>query len=90
MASLARAVRLAPLGQGRQLDAEEGVGVLDRLRHRAGHTVFEHGSARCPVQAAHGTHEDGQRSLVVTASVRLERRPGLLEEGFAARHREQR
>ncbi len=41
-----------PLGDGGQLDAEEGVGVLDRLRHRSRDPLLEQGPARCPVQAA--------------------------------------
>ena len=79
-----------PLGEGGELDAEEGVGVLDRLRPRARKTLFEYGSARCPVEAADDAHEDGQRALVVAVSVCLERRSGLLEERFAAGQREQR
>ena len=37
-----------PLGEGGQLDAEEGVGVLDRLRDRARDALVEQGSARLP------------------------------------------
>ena len=78
-----------PFGQGGQFDAEHGVGVLDRLCHRTGKSLFEQGSAGGPVQAAADAEEDGPRCLVVAACVCLERGPGLLEDGFAAGHREQ-
>ena len=77
-----------PLGEGGQLDAEEGVGVLDRLRDHAGNPLLEQGSAGCPVEAAHGAHEHGERARVVAARVGLEHRAGLLEEGLAAGQRE--
>ena len=37
-----------PLGEGGQLDAEEGVGILDRLRDHAGDPLLEQRSARRP------------------------------------------
>ena len=56
-----------PLGEGGQLDAEEGVGVLDRLRDHAGDPLLEQRSALVPVEAARGgsrtsrTHPRGRR-----------------------------
>ena len=79
-----------PLGQGGQLDAEEGVGIADCVRDRAGRPLLEQRLACWPVEAAHGAHEHGQRPHVVAAFVCLERRPGLFEECPAAGHREQR
>ena len=80
-----------PLGEGGQLDAEERVGVLDRLRDRARQPLVEQRLGRsAQSSAAHDAHEDGEGAFVVAAAVGLERRPGLLEEGLAAGHREQR
>ena len=79
-----------PLGQRGQLDAEERVGVRDRLRHRAGNPLLEQGHGSRPLEAAHGAHEDRQRTGVVAAGVRLERRLDLREEGSETGHRDQR
>jgi len=79
-----------PLGQRGQLDAEERVGVPDRLRHRAGNPLLEQGRGPRRLEAAHGVHEDRQGTGVVAARVRLERRLDLLEEGFETGHRDQR
>ena len=73
-------------GQGGQLDAEEGVGVLECVCHRAGDTLLDHGPAGLPVEAAHGGHEDRQRLLVVAGGVRLEGGPRLLEKRPGPRH----
>ena len=69
-----------PSGQGGQLDAEHGAGILECGRHRAGNTLVDHGPAGLPVEAAHGGQEDRQRLLVVASSERLEGRPPLLQE----------
>jgi hypothetical protein len=52
--------------------------------------LFEHGFTRCPVESAHDAHEARHRVFVVAARIGRERRPDLLEERLAARHREQR
>src|SRR5688500_13072340 len=78
-----------PRAQSRQLDAEKGVRILDRLRYRPRETSFEHGSAICPVESADGAQADGPRFLVLAVSVRFECRAGLPEERLAAGHREQ-
>ena len=79
-----------PIGDGGQLDSEEGVSVLDGMGHGAGETLVEHRSARGPVDTADEAQEDGQGGLVITVRVGLERGTGLLEERLRAGHREQR
>ncbi len=75
---------------GGQLDSEEGVGILDRLRNHTGDPVLEQRSTLLPVEAACGGHEHGKRARVVTASVCLEHRAGGFQERTAERQRHQR
>ena len=78
-----------PAGQGRQLDAEEGVGVLQGVGHGAGNARLDQGLAGLPVEAAHGGHEDRQRLLVLAGGVGLEGGPRLLEKRLGPRHGEE-
>ena len=80
----------SPLGHGGQLDAEEGVRVLDRLRNHARDPLLEQRSTRFPFEPACGSNEHGERSRVVAASVRLEHRVGRSQERLAERQRHQR
>ena len=82
--------RERPLGEGRQLDAEEGVGVGECLSDRVGDALFEQRAARGPVEAADGAHEHRQRARMVAAGVGVEGRRCLPEERLPARQREQR
>ena len=79
-----------PLGDGGQLDSEEGVGILDRLRDHTRDPLLEQRSTLFPIEAACGGHEHGKRARVVAASVCLEHRAGGFQERTAERQRHQR
>jgi hypothetical protein len=61
-----------PLRQSGQLDAKEGVGVLQCVCHRAGDAFVHQGPACIPVEATHSGHEDRERLFVVAGGVPLE------------------
>jgi hypothetical protein len=80
---------LPPCESG-QLDAEEGVGIVDCLRDRVWSLLLERGVAGCPVEAACAAHDECERAAVVAIFIGLEGGCGLLEECLASGHREQR
>jgi hypothetical protein len=79
-----------PGADGWEFDAEEGVGVLDRLGDATRDVLVEYGLAGLPVQIAHRAQEAGHGPLVVAGAVGLQGRPRIPEEGVRAGHREQR
>ena len=72
-----------------EFDAEEGVGVLDRLGDATRDVLVDYGLAGLPVETAHCAQEAGHCPLVVASAVGLQGGPRILEEGVAG-HREQR
>ncbi len=76
-----------PLGESRQLDLEEGLGVLDSLGHHARDAGLEQRPAIVPPHATHGGEEHGERLLVLAGGVRVEHRGCLLQEGLTGRNR---
>jgi hypothetical protein len=79
-----------PGADGWEFDAEEGVGVLDRLGDATRDMLVDDGLAGLPVQTAHRAQEAGHGPLVVAGAVGLQGRPRMLEEGVRAGHGEQR
>ena len=78
-----------PLGERGQLDAEDRVGILDRLGNGSGDALIEQLPAPRPLEAAHGTEEHGEGALVIPTGVGLEHRGRRSEKRLTAGHREE-